>query len=219
MSEDTILSHINLIGTSIISIQPEEIKSLITEIFPGLSSVDVSVGLPASVSIQVTERQPLILWQHENFASWIDAEGVLFTPLGEADVLLTVIANGDPPAAPGTASQESVEEIESEEVEDSLTSLDQDPPALTKTSTEFIQGVLALKDYIPEGCYLQYDPEFGLGWQDPHGWLVYFGKNIKDMDLKLIEYQTILENLNKQSLTPSLISLEFTNAPFYRLEQ
>jgi len=81
-----------------------------------------------------------------------------------------------------------------------------------------VKGILTLNTYLPEGSNLQYDPEFGLGWQDPAGWRVYFGKDISNIEIKLAEYQAILAALKEKNLSPSMISVEFLYAPFYRLE-
>ncbi len=217
LSEDAILSDIDLIGSSIITLQPEEIRAQIEDNFPGLSNVDVSVGLPAVVSIQVTERHPLILWQWDDKSYWIDPEGVLFPPQGEAEVTLTVVAKGDPPAAKTLEKIETNDETE-EEGQDSEDNSTQNPVSIERTTPEFVQGIIALNEIIPEDSFLQYDPEFGLGWMDPRGWQVYFGRDTADIDLKLVEYETIIAMLIEQNLTPSVISLEFINAPFYRLE-
>jgi len=218
LSGEEILSQVDIIGNSIIAIQPDEITAAVKSSFPSLSSVDVSVGFPASVAIQVTERQPLILWQMGSTSYWIDAEGFLFTPRGEAEILMTVIAADYPPQATivETGEGDSEEQIVEEELEQTSRV---DTSAVIQTTPEFILGILSLEGYIPEESTLQYDPEFGLGWQDPQGWMVYFGKNISEMDLKLVEYQVIVESLNAQNITPALISLEFIDAPFYRLEQ
>jgi hypothetical protein len=217
LGEEALLSQLDLMGRSILKVQPKELQARIEESFPGLSSVHVSVELPASVSIQVTERHPLILWQQEGRAYWIDAEGVIFPPSGKAEVPLTVNANSDPPAAPTSEEQESAEVPESHE-DELETELESNSPTATRTTPAFVQGILALTEYVPQGSFLQYDPGFGLGWQDPRGWLVYFGKDTTDIKLKLAEYETIVATLTEQNLTPSLISLEFIDAPFYRLE-
>jgi hypothetical protein len=221
LGEEAILSNLDLQGMSIITIEPEVIQTLVEENFPSLSSVDVTVGLPASVSIHVTERHPLILWQQESQAYWIDAEGVIFPPRGEAEVPLTVIANSDPPSVGVNENHEvdqDTEVEESEEGEALKTNLSLNLPEITRTTPEFVQGILALKEQVSQDSNLQYDPEFGLGWRDPRGWLVYFGKDTADIKLRLAEYETIVTTLTGQNLTPSLISLEYMNAPFYRLE-
>jgi hypothetical protein len=214
LTADAITSQLGITGTSIIKVKPDEIETRISERFPSISSVSVSAGLPSSVTVKVTERQPLIAWQQDGNTLWIDATGVMFVPRGEAEVPLTVIAAGDPPAAIGPAPETAEELADAAEEE-----IQAAGAAMPQTTPEFVEGVLSLTGYLPEGSALQYDPQFGLGWQDPAGWLVYFGKDISNIDLKLAEYQTILAELSEQNLTPRLISLEFLYAPFYRLEQ
>lgn len=211
LAGETILSTVSLSGTSIISINPDEVENRVLEDFPSLKEAHVTTGLPASVTIQVVERQPVILWQQEDISLWIDAEGITFPVRGEAEVALTVIANGEPPAV------ELAEETAEDDEIINLSLLVK--PTYPQTTPEFVKGVLSLKDYLPENSSLQYDPQFGLGWQDPNGWLVYFGRDISEIDIKLAEYQTIIEALQAENLTPAMISLEFLHAPFYRLEQ
>ena len=219
LSGETILSQVHLEGLAIMKIQPDEIEAQIAERFPSLSAVRVTTGLPANLTVRITERQPVVLWEQNDQSLWIDSEGVLFPIRGEADVPLTVIAASDPPGV--TTPEEIVEENQESNETDVIS---YDPEALAqntfpRTTPEFVQGVLMLNQYLPENTALQYDPEFGLGWQDPAGWLVYFGKDIKDIEPKLIEYQGIVAMMEEIKLTPSLISLEFMHAPFYRLEQ
>lgn len=63
-----------------------------------------------------------------------------------------------------------------------------------------------------------YDTKNGLGWADPHGWQVFFGTKTDDIDLKLTEYNHIVQAILDRNLQPVLISMEFLHAPFYRLE-
>lgn len=210
LTADIILSQLGISGKSIIAINPKEIATQVTEIFPSIKTAKVSAGLPASLTIKITERQPLVLWLEPENSYWIDDEGVMFYPRGEAEVALTVVATGNPP----TAMMEALEETEDLSEAD-VTEL---TTGLTRTTPEFIDALFALQNYLPEGSTLQYDPEFGLGWQDPSGWLVYFGSDISNIDLKLAEYETIITELQAKNLTPSLISLEFLLAPYYRLE-
>lgn len=211
LSSDAILSQLNLANTSIIDVKPAELETLMLERFPDLSSVQVSTGLPAEITIKATEREPLVLWQEDNRTLWIDADGVMFPVRGEAQVAQEVTAHGEPPAA------EIIAQELTEETVPQTSFFAQ--ASLPRTTPEFVQGILSLSGYLPEESTLQYDPQFGLGWQDPGGWLVYFGTDTTDIDLKLVEYQAILTRLQEANLAPVLISLEFLNAPFYRLEQ
>jgi cell division protein FtsQ len=211
LEPESILSQIELGGTSIITIKPEEIETRIVTSFPGLREVHVSIGLPATVTVQVVERQPLVLWEQADQSYWIDVEGVMFPVRGETIVPLKVGATSYPPAGLSLQEQDSGDEGETSPI--------MDQPNLPTTTPEFVQGILSINEYVPQGSQLQYDPQFGLGWQDPRGWLVYFGRDTQNIELKLAEYQTIVETLQKDNLIPSLISLEFLHAPFYKLEQ
>ncbi len=211
LTVEALLSQVDLLGTSIIRLDPDQIRTTIEERFHGLSTVNVSVSLPATVTIQVEEREPLILWQQDSKTLWIDAEGVMFPVNGEVEVVQTVTAVGDPPSAPEVFTPE----VDHETGEISHLSEQSFP----STTVEFVGAVLSITKYIPEGILLQYNPQFGLGWQDPNGWLVYFGRDTTNIDMKLAEYQTIIGALEKENLTPALISLEFLHAPYFRLEQ
>jgi hypothetical protein len=86
-------------------------------------------------------------------------------------------------------------------------------------SSDLMQAVATLSANVPQGAALVFDPKYGLGWSDPQGWTVYFGHTNGDTKLKLSVYQAMLEYLGKNNLKPVLISVEYPNAPFYRLEQ
>jgi cell division protein FtsQ len=219
LSGEAILSQVHLEDLAIIKVQPKEIESQIAERFPSLSAVRVSIGLPANLTVKVTERQPVARWEQNGQSLWIDSDGVLFPIRGEAEVPLTVIAASDPPGLPQAEAK-----IDENQSSGETEIISYDPEALVQndfpqTTPEFVEGILLLNQYLPENTALQYNPEFGLGWQDPAGWLVYFGQEIQDIETKLVEYQAIVAMMEEIKLTPSLISLEFMHAPFYRLEQ
>jgi hypothetical protein len=87
----------------------------------------------------------------------------------------------------------------------------------TQRDPQFVASVLKLRGYIPTGTALLYDPENGLGWTDAQGWQVYLGTDISQIDVKLAEYQQIVTALLERNLQPSLISVEYIHAPYYRL--
>jgi len=61
-----------------------------------------------------------------------------------------------------------------------------------------------------------FDPVYGMGWQDPRGWTVYFGQDSQDIPMKTVVYNAIVDTLTQQGVQPSLISVEYLNAPFYK---
>ena len=71
---------------------------------------------------------------------------------------------------------------------------------------------------MPEGANLVYDARYGLGWQDPLGWQVYFGHSGDDMQTKLNVYLSMVEHLLNRNIQPAIISVEYPSAPFYRMQ-
>ena len=66
-------------------IQPEEVAERITQI-PGIKGVRVRSSLPGKVSIQVVEREPLIVWRTLAHGGdwWLDDEGIVLPYGGDA---------------------------------------------------------------------------------------------------------------------------------------
>jgi len=210
LAAEEILRQLKITGTSILKVQPDQVEKDIIANFPSIREASVTAGLPAKLNINVTEREPLVLWQKQEEFYWIDVEGVIFPVRGDVEAPLSVLAYDDPPVGP--ALDVSISEDESQEI------IDSDENKIPTTTFEFIQAVLALNEFVPIGSQMQYDPSFGLGWQDPQGWLVFFGRNTAEINTKLLEYQTIVAALQERNITPALISLENLHAPFYRLE-
>jgi hypothetical protein len=86
-------------------------------------------------------------------------------------------------------------------------------------SPDAVTALQVITPYVPPGSALIYDPSYGLGWRDSRGWTAYFGQTTGDMSLKLQMYQTLVDSLAQRGLQPTLISVEYPDAPFYRVEQ
>lgn len=211
-------SLLNITNASIVTIQPDLIASQIARAFPEFSSVDVTVAFPAFVGITVTERQPVMAWQMPDQTLWIDAEGTLIPARGEpAEPLPTITANGLPPLVAETSPSE-VDELT---LNDAKIDQEANPqPSIWGRQVErkFIHATEQLRPYVPEGANLVYDVSSGLGWMDPRGWQVFVGLTLDNIELKLVEYQAVVEHLNQQGIIPSMISVEHVHAPFYRME-
>ncbi|PWH17841.1 MAG: hypothetical protein DDG60_01245 [Anaerolineae bacterium] len=180
-------------------LNPAQIEYNIKAAFPEIYGAYVQVELPARVTITVVERQPVAAWQQDGQVVWIDAHGYAFPPRGEAPGLVTVSATGNPP-----------------------------PPEADLTQTigarpflrpELSAAIATLAPHIPPDATLVYDPQYGLGWSDPRGWRAYFGKDNRNIALKLVVYQAMVENLSARGVQPTLISVEYPHAPFYRVSK
>lgn len=210
---EEIASTLDIIDTPIIEIIPSQLENMTLKAFHDLKTAIVKVGLPAMISMTVEERIPAVLWMTEDDQSmWIDQEGFMFPVRGEATLPVSVLALGEPPR-PFVAANE-LEDNAGPTIDPVLTFVptpDVDPV--------FIMAILSLRDIVPAETSMLYDPQYGLGWHDPRGWLVYFGMSTEKMDQKLSQYTIIVQELQAKNIQPALISLEFLHAPFYRLEQ
>jgi len=187
---------LGVIGQPIFKAIPAQIEANLQTAYSDLESVKVRVLFPNRIIVEVVERTPVLAWYQNGSVTWIDASGVAFTPNGEVTGLVQVAANG------------------------ALTQVPLDPAlplyAQKFITPEMVQALLALAPVVPAGMPMIFDPQYGMGWQDPRGWTVYFGQNTKDITMKKEVYNSIVDTLTLQGVQPSLISVEYLNAPFYK---
>lgn len=199
LSGDEINAVLGVAGRSIFMVQPEETAARLRLNYPELAAAEVNVYLPNLVYVNVSERQPIILWLQGEGITWIDATGVAFRPRGQVNGLVTVIGLGTPPAG-------------SPDLDDPL-----NPPRYVQK--ELVEAILVLAPNVPAGSTLTYDPNDGLGWKDSRGWNVYFGTDSRNMPLKLRVYQSLVESLAGREMFPEYINVVYPEAPFYRMTE
>lgn len=199
LSSDEINAVLNSAGQPIFTLKPTDLETRIRLNYPELDSAKVTLSLPNLLSVTVTERQPVILWQINGGITWIDNSGVAFRPRGNADHLISVVALGAP--APGSPST------------DDLLS------PIPYISPDMVKAIKTLAPHVPADSTLTFDSQYGLGWTDSRGWKVVFGNDPKDMPLKWQVYQSLVNSLLQQGITPAFISVQYANAPYYRMSQ
>jgi hypothetical protein len=124
-------------------------------------------------------------------------------PRGNIPGLIPIASNGNPPKVPEDPNQ-SIYPKNGYAYQQPFVA-----PAL-------VQAIVTLFPQVPAGAPMIYDPKYGMGWQDPRGWSVYFGQNTMDIPMKQKVYQAILNTITKQGIQPTLISVEYLDAPFYK---
>ena len=70
-------------GQPVFLLIPSDLETRLRLNYPELTSVRVTVSLPNFVSVNVTERQPVIRWEQGDGYTWIAEDGVAFRPRGE----------------------------------------------------------------------------------------------------------------------------------------
>jgi hypothetical protein len=196
---DEINNALGLNGYPIFLLPPDQVRARALRSFPELASVKVTISLPNIVTVQVTERQPLIQWQQGSGYTWIDETGAAFRPRGEAQGLIVVQTLGSPP-------------VMSAPEDDPLAA----PPFIPQ---ETVQALKALAPHVPPGTPIMYDPLTGLSWTDGRGWQAILGTSAEDMEAKVLVYQTMVDWLTQRGIRPTLINVAYSNAPFYHVEQ
>lgn len=195
VSSDNLNMVIGVAGESIFSIDPSQVYTDIARAFPEMSAITIEVKLPAVISVTVVERQPVISWQAGGKEYWVDEEGVAFPPRGQAEGLVTVQSQSPIP--------------------DELKAGNTAKPFLEPGT---ITAIMEMAGFVPQGSVLVYEDDHGFGWLDGRGWTVYFGRDTRDMEMKLRVYSELVSRLERDGIMPQLISVEYVHAPYYRVE-
>lgn len=196
LTAEEIYSGLGVGGQPIFKAIPAQIEAQLRTAFPDLASVKVQVSFPNHVAVQVVERMPVLIWYQDGKTTWIDTNGIAFMPRGDAEGLVPVASNGSPSGIIQDPKKGLFEQV--------------------FIQPEMVKAIMALSPYLPQGISMTYDPQYGMGWQDPRGWSVYFGSNTQDIQMKLKVYQSMVDTFIRQGIQPTLISVEFLDAPFYK---
>lgn len=197
LTEREITTLLDLTGERIFVVDTTAVAAEISERFPEFSAVDVSINLPAEVTISVTERIPVLVWYQNGRTSWVDEQGYAF-PAREGMQAPPLMIN-----AAGAPREVSEEQQESGQL----------------LTPEMVKAILLIREVAPQERPLLYSVEHGLGWNEKKGWDVYLGTDFEQMDTKLKIYDAILKHLKQNNLTPALVSVELLHAPYYTMEQ
>jgi len=161
------------------------------EALPEVVKAEVKVQWPNTVAIQLEERHPMIAWNDAGRVWWISADGIAFLERGYWPGLVRV------------TSEAPVLRISGDPLGRAI-----DPSIVTLAA--------ALSSRLPQTPTLTYDAVHGLGYQDPRGWVAYFGAE-GDMLMKVRVYSGIVDQLLAERKQPSLVSVEDASVPYYRL--
>lgn len=192
-------STLKIEGRPIFLLMPSDLETQLRISYPEFVSVNVDVTLPNIVSVQVNERKPIIRWEQGANYTWVSEDGVAFRPRGENPNLISVVALSAPP-------------MEGNFSPDPLT------PA-PFISADLVRAIKGFAGHVPPGMQILYDANFGLGWNDPRGWRVYFGTAGNDVELKMRVYESMVTSLTQRGIQPALINVTYPTAPYYRLSE
>jgi len=215
-------AELGLIGEPVFMLDAQTIHAELMTAFPEFSAAEVEIEFPNTVWITVTERVPVLTWVRGGDRYLVDAQGITFPARGAglSGSYPSVEAAGDPPVIllpeeeDPTLRDATISKITGVLLPQ-LSPQDQVKPLLTP---EMVQAILLVHEQAPAGAKIIYDPVHGLGWIDRRGWTVYMGGD-QDTAMKIQVYRAIFEQLKSEDVRPTMISVEYVHAPYYRLEQ
>jgi hypothetical protein len=178
-------------GQNVFWVDPADVQRRIAAV-PGIASASVGVEWPATVTILVTERIPVVTWLEGTQRWWVDADGQKFEARAELPGLLPV----------------TVDDIAAGAVVSTTAAGRGIVPVLA------VQGALQLRQLRPNIEMLHYDSLHGLSYADGRGWRGYFGVGT-DMPQKLAVYEKLVDDLVARGIQPKTISVETVRAPYY----
>ncbi len=220
ITNEEITSVLNIDQQRIFMLSPLALEQTITENFPELHDVRVSLSFPAKVNVRVEERQPYLSWNYQGKNLWIDAEGYLLPTRGSADIALSIESNEKPPFY---IPEESIILQGEKRLRKTVVAKgENDTLALfnvyQKIDPVTYQAIKELNQLLPEQGTILYDTRRGLGWNDIRGFQVFVGSDLQDIAAKMNMVEEIVKTLIKAAVVPTLISVEQINAPYYRLD-
>ncbi len=197
----------NLAGSHVFAADPGTAAQHIMDNVPGIISATVTLNWPNQVLINVTEDSPIAIWIEGSNQFWVTRTGRLVPARSESLGLLMIQSEVEVEAANAinsTATEEGSEPIVVEPV----------TPHIRFVPHDVLVGALELKRLRPNIDRLFYRPSTGLSFQDGRGWRVFFGTGT-DMSQKLVVYESIVEELLAQGLTPQYVSVSNQEKPYY----
>lgn len=210
-----VVPRVNSNREPIFALDPQDLQASLSESFPELRDIRVSLGFPARISICAVELSPVLAWQTSDQTWWIDSSGDILPARGQAPQMVSVRADGAPPLASTSAADPDI-----------AGSLQVSTPALASAAQlvgqrldpSLVSALLQLSNALPTGTTLVYTQSGGVGWTAPEGWDVFLGNDLRQMDLQLREYQALVAQLGQKGIHPKQIVLRDVQAPYLVME-
>lgn len=173
-------------GMNVFWINPSDVESRIESV-PGVKHAVVEFEWPATLYVEVAEKEPIILWKQAGKSVWVDENGKTFPARHHLSWLLPIVVD------------DATEPL----------GIDEYIPI------DVLEGARQLKILRPNIELLHYDIGQGLSYQDGRDWRGYFGTG-NNMGTKLLVYETLVENLMSRDIWPKVVNVVEPGTPFHR---
>ncbi|MFN8499990.1 MAG: FtsQ-type POTRA domain-containing protein [Anaerolineae bacterium] len=187
VSAQDIYGRSGLDGRNIFFANAREAERLIADV-PFVKSARVTVGLPAGVSIEVEERQPVVVWQVAGNRYGVADDGTVVPPEGIAPGAPVVQAEGQPLKYG------------------------------VKLNAELVTVAQHVRELMPDAKSLVYSQERGIGVMTAQDWPVYFGMKDDAIAARVSVLNGLMQQFKQQKLQPEFVDLSLASRPYYRLK-
>jgi cell division septal protein FtsQ len=155
---------------------------------PSVADIGVQLGWPPQlVTIQVSEREPALIWEQDGNSAWVDVQGRLMAQRQQRDDLLRIVTDN-------RGAEMAVIE--------------------GRLQDDVVLGALQLQELLADVTLLTYDPVQGLGYVSPEGWAVWLGVGT-GMQEKLQIYDAIVATVREQGIQPREVNVVNPDHPYY----
>ncbi len=174
-------------GTNIFKLRPSEATRRLRDL-PFVKDARLSVGLPASVRIDIEERSPIAIWQVAGASYGVADDGTVLPP------------DGAPPGAP-------VIQAEGNALQYGL-----------KLEPEVIVLAQRLRDLVPNAQRVVFSNERGLGIVTAQGFPAYFGGKDDATAARVAVLNGLTAELKQQRIEPTYVDLRVPSRPIYGMK-
>lgn len=196
MRGDDLYQTLGMDGMNIFWIEPEKLRAALLDL-PWIEDAQVSVGLPATIAVNVTEMTPAAVWVTNEGSYWLAMNGAALP-----------IATLEESALPDVALPQIVDSLqEARAVGDGPLSID----------SQVLQSALTLMAAMPElGGSVRYNASVGLNFPlpDPAVW-VYWGDGF-DLEAKLENLVVVSEAVRTAEEPAQIVDVRLVDRPYVR---
>jgi cell division protein FtsQ len=166
-------------GESIFFLNRKEVEHRIEQL-PNVKAAQVDCQLPATVHIDVVEREPAYLWQAGQMTYRFDNEGFILETVGLPPDSITFVDIDAQPRQPGD-----------------------------RISQAILSAASELRKWLPDEKVFQWSQAQGLSFRHADGYPVYIGQ-ADNLQKKMSTLHALTDDLRNRDIRPRFIDLRFS---------
>jgi cell division protein FtsQ len=187
MTVEEVFTYAEIANYHIFWVEPEQVRENVMR-YPSVAKAEVGIGWPPNmITIDIEEREPVLVWEQNGVAFWIDIQGNVMDLREDQPDLVRIVVDDPLIDAFGQNG---------------------------RLNTDVIYAVIQLFDLRPDVTSWRYDLVKGLGFRNANGWDVWFGLGT-NMSEKIQIYETLSSNIIARGIQVSELNIVNPDAPFY----